>query len=178
VRIEFCEADVLDVFDEWRRAVGVTAWSGGPEATGESTGDVADADGAADGARRSQSLPAHLERVIARLTALRGSRDSAFDDMLDTVVRELDTSRGTAKALRGAAREGLLVRLRALDEMLIAAVRPATGSPALAALAGEADAELEPFKARMTHEAYEQSRQACVDRLLRERARLPIVAFE
>src|SRR6266536_838615 len=23
VRIEFCEADVLDVFDEWRRAVGV-----------------------------------------------------------------------------------------------------------------------------------------------------------
>src|SRR5688572_23605274 len=25
VRIEFCEADVLDVFDEWRRAVGVPA---------------------------------------------------------------------------------------------------------------------------------------------------------
>src|SRR5688572_16742586 len=24
VRIDFCEADVLDVFDEWRRAVGVT----------------------------------------------------------------------------------------------------------------------------------------------------------
>ena len=24
VRIEFCEADVLDAFDEWRRAVGVT----------------------------------------------------------------------------------------------------------------------------------------------------------
>ena len=25
VRIEFCEADVLDAFDDWRRAVGVTA---------------------------------------------------------------------------------------------------------------------------------------------------------
>ena len=24
VRVEFCEADVLDVFDEWRRAVGVS----------------------------------------------------------------------------------------------------------------------------------------------------------
>ena len=24
VKIDFCEADVLDVFDEWRRAVGVT----------------------------------------------------------------------------------------------------------------------------------------------------------
>ena len=25
VKIDFCEADVLDVFDEWRRATGVTA---------------------------------------------------------------------------------------------------------------------------------------------------------
>ena len=25
VRVEFCDADVLDVFDEWRRAVGVPA---------------------------------------------------------------------------------------------------------------------------------------------------------
>ena len=25
VRIDFCEADVLDVFDEWRRALGLTA---------------------------------------------------------------------------------------------------------------------------------------------------------
>src|SRR5215207_6613733 len=25
VRVEFCEADVLDVFDEWRRAVGISA---------------------------------------------------------------------------------------------------------------------------------------------------------
>src|ERR687897_546053 len=25
VRIEFCDADVLDAFDDWRRAVGVTA---------------------------------------------------------------------------------------------------------------------------------------------------------
>ena len=24
VRVEFCEADVLDVFDEWRRALGIT----------------------------------------------------------------------------------------------------------------------------------------------------------
>src|SRR6266550_6429328 len=27
VRIEFCEADVLDVFDEWRRSVGVSGAS-------------------------------------------------------------------------------------------------------------------------------------------------------
>ena len=32
VRIEFCEADVLDAFDGWRRAVGVSAVS--PDAAG------------------------------------------------------------------------------------------------------------------------------------------------
>src|ERR671916_101183 len=30
VRIEFCEADVLDSFDEWRRAVGVWGGSAAP----------------------------------------------------------------------------------------------------------------------------------------------------
>ena len=34
VRIEFCEADVLDAFDEWRRAVGVAATAGAGEAGG------------------------------------------------------------------------------------------------------------------------------------------------
>ena len=29
VRIEFCEADILDLFDGWRRAVGVATASGG-----------------------------------------------------------------------------------------------------------------------------------------------------
>jgi hypothetical protein len=30
VRVEFCEADVLEVFDEWRRAVGVLGPGSGP----------------------------------------------------------------------------------------------------------------------------------------------------
>src|SRR3954470_22317092 len=73
VRIEFCEADVLDVFDEWRRAVGVPA---------------AEVDTAAgtDATRRHSSLPAHLERIIARLTALRSGDNRAFDDVLDPIV--------------------------------------------------------------------------------------------
>src|SRR3954453_17483789 len=58
VRIEFCEADILDLFDAWRRAVGV------------SSGD-AGADASSDGGR-PDPLPSHLERVIARLTAARG----------------------------------------------------------------------------------------------------------
>ena len=65
VQIQFCEADVLDVFDEWRRAIGVPSreeegTEGGPQDEGEGS------------SRRHGSLPAHLERVIARLTTMRG----------------------------------------------------------------------------------------------------------
>ena len=48
MKIDFCEADVLDFFDEWRRATGVTAAS---DASPQPS------------ARSRPSLPAHLERV-------------------------------------------------------------------------------------------------------------------
>ena len=54
VRVECCDADVLDVFDEWRRAVGVPAADAAPEAT-------------------HASLPAHLERVDRKSTRLNSS---------------------------------------------------------------------------------------------------------
>src|SRR5882672_5679029 len=57
VRIDFCEADVLDVFDEWRRATGVTTATGSAESASQS--------------RRGPSLPEHLERVLMRLTNAR-----------------------------------------------------------------------------------------------------------
>jgi hypothetical protein len=176
VRIEFCEADVLDVFDEWRRAVGVTAWGAGPSSLDGTDNDAAGGSAHAD--RRTTSLPAHLERVIARLTTLRGTRDTGFDEALDTVVREIDTARAGARGLRGAAREALLDRLRELDRTLVACVRAGTDAEALQDLSLEAALELEPFKSRMPPEAYEQSCSACVDRLLRQRARLPVLAFD
>jgi hypothetical protein len=160
VRIDFCEADVLDVFDEWRRAVGVPA-----------------SDAAADPAKHG-SLPAHLERVIARLTALRGGPDRSLDEVLDRIVRELDTARAAAKSLRGEARQALVERLGAIDRELLDAVRTRCGAAALEELAREADAELRPFRDRMPRDAYEQATRACVDRLLRQRAQLPVVTYE
>ena len=57
VRVEFCEADILELFDDWRRAVGLPS------------------QGSREGARQDrESLPAHMERVTARLTACRGGR--------------------------------------------------------------------------------------------------------
>jgi hypothetical protein len=124
------------------------------------------------------SLPAHLERVIARLTTLRAGEDRSLDSTIDAIVRELDAARGKAKAVRGDAREILLDRLQELDASLIEAVRAQCGVETLEKLAAEADEELRPFRGRMSSEAYQQSHRACVDRLLRDGARLPTIAYE
>ena len=41
----------------------------------------------------------------------------------------------------------------------------------------EADEQLSPFRGRMPADACAQSQQACVERLLREHARLPTLTF-
>ena len=163
IRIEFCEADILDVFDEWRRAVGVP-------------GPVESTD--ADSSRRHPSLPAHLERVIARLTSLRAGQDRSLDDVLDAVVRELDTARAGAKAIRGDARDRLLERLRVLERDVLQAARARLEPPVMTEIEREADAELAPFRDRMPADAYQRSREACIDRIVRDRARLPVLIFE
>jgi hypothetical protein len=165
VRVEFCEADVLDVFDEWRRAVGVPA-------------AVANADEEDEGSRRHGSLPAHLDRVIARLTSLRAGEDRSLDETLDAIVRELDTVRAGAKSLRGEARSRVLERLRALEGALGEAARARLDAAALQEIEAEADSELAPFRERMAAEAFERARRACVDRIVRGRARLPVLTFE
>jgi hypothetical protein len=178
VRVEFCEADVLDVFDEWRRAVGLGSWGSGSSESAAGSLDSGHVDGIDGAGRRHASLPAHLDRAIARLTALRGGEDRSLDSVLETIVRELDAARMSAKSLRGEARAAFVQRLRTLDETLIAAAREQCDAATLKRLGSEADAELLPFRDRMPRDAFEQSRRACIDRLIRERARLPVIAYE
>jgi hypothetical protein len=168
VRIEFCEADVLDAFDEWRRAVGV----GAAAASTDTSDDTAGA------ARPRGSLAAHLDKVVARLAARRGGADRSLDDVLDGIVRALDVVRADSKGLRGERREAVLRQLRDLDGRLLDAAREAADPGTLQRLAAEADAQLSPFRDRMPTEAYARSRQACLERLLREHARLPTIAFD
>jgi hypothetical protein len=165
VRIEFCEADVMDVFEEWRRALGITEGETQTEPGRRS-------------AVREGGLPAHLERVVARLTALRAGEDRSLDATLDEIVYEIDLARAGARAIRGDARQTLIERLRALDRQLLDAAHAQCDAHTIGALTAEADADLAPFRGRMAPETYEQSRRAAVERLLRERRKLPIVAFE
>jgi hypothetical protein len=159
VRVEFCEADVLDAFDEWRRAVGAGA----------------SADEAV--AARRRSLPAHLERVIARLTAVRRGAGALYA-AIAAAVAELDSERARARDLRGEARDALRARLRALDVELLTAARAGLDEDARARLEAEADAALAPFRDRMPAAERARARAGAVDQLVREHARLPEVAFD
>ena len=181
VRIDFCEADVLDAFDEWRRAVGVThapaRVSAGIDEDGEDVGEDAGED--ARRATRGPSLPAHLERVVLRLTAARasGRLGDAFDDLIDRVSRELDGARAETRGLRGEARQELIARLAVLDAELVAAARAAMDEAAVAELTREAAGELASFRERMSVDAFSRARDGAFTRLVRERFNLPTIAF-
>ena len=164
VRIDFCEADVLDVFDEWRRATGLTA--GETERSGDGDGHTG---------HRGPSLRVHMERVLRRLTSARvtGQLDEGFDDLLDRVAREMDAAAG----VRGAKRQALVERLAALDRELLDAARARLDEALRDQLAREADEELAAFRAGMSPEAWARAREAAVDRLVRERSGLPTIAF-
>jgi len=172
VRIDFCAPDVLEAFDEWRRAVGIAA---------SSAGGAEDAAAAPDANtdRRGPSLPAHLERVVLRLTAARanGGVGQECDDVIDRVARELDAARADARGVRGEARRALVNRLSVLDEELLQTARAALDEATRAALTREAEDELSGFRDRMPPDAFTRSREAAVDRLVRERLGLPVLAF-
>jgi hypothetical protein len=165
LRIEFCEADVLDVFDEWRRAVGVMLVR---ESSEEHLED--------EGSKQRGSLKSHLERALARVGVLRGG-GGALDEVLDRTdqaLRDLVAS----GSLRGDARRDAIERLRALDTELLDVARGECDAVTLSQLKQEAALELAPFKQRMPSGAYEQSLDACVLRLIRERRQLPRLTFE
>ena len=55
---------------------------------------------------------------------------------------------------------------------------PLPDAATLERLATEANAELLPFRDRMPPDAYADARASCVDRLVRDRYGLPVVALE
>jgi len=169
MKIDFCEADVLDAFDEWRRAVGLR-----PDVDQPASADPAGPD-----RLRRGSLPAHLERVVMRLTAARanGRLGAEFDQLIDAAARELDLARSLPSGLRGEARQALIARLAALDAEILQAARAALDEPARATLMNDAAGDLAAFSGRMASDAFARARDAAFNRRVRDRFGLPIVAF-
>ena len=115
VRIEFCEADVLDLFDAWRRAVGVS--SSGSTAAGP----------VEEAAPRKGPLATHIERAIARLATVRARahQSAGFNDVIDEAVRELEAMNGGARQARGDARARIIEALTRIDARVMDAAREA-----------------------------------------------------
>jgi len=169
VRIDFCDADVRDVFDEWRRAVGVVSR---PDGSGESI----EAGGASG---RRGSLPAHLERAALRLCTARATSaiGADADAVIDRLAQELDAAR-SATGLRGEARRAAIARLAALDEELMQLARASIDAAARAVVERDADEELAAFRGNMADVAYHRAHTAAVDRLIRQKLQLPVLAYE
>jgi RNA-splicing ligase RtcB len=94
------------------------------------------------------------------------------------VAAELDAARAKAGGLRGEARQTLVDRLMALDRALLEQARAELDERTLASVSREAEAELAAFRSSMTADAFARAREAAIDRLVRARFNLPIVAFE
>lgn len=166
VRIEFCEADVLDAFDDWRRAVGVSAASS--------------EEGIGAAASRKPTLGAHIERVIARLANVRGTGTSEVQlhRYLEEVIRELEQIAASAARARGQARAAIVTRLSQMDDELMTAAIGQLDARRAELLRVEAGEELSAFGSRMPPEARAKASEAAFARLVRESAGLPTITYE
>lgn len=170
LRIEFCEGDVLALFDDWRRAIGA-----GASRVAE-TGTLPEEWG---GGSRKGSLAAHVERSVSRLLVVKpGRQDAAFDAVISKVTGELDECAATARSARGDARARIIARLGELDAELVAAARDGLSEQTAAALRREADAELSGFAGRMAPDALAAARDRAFERLLRDALNLPVLSYE
>ena len=172
VKIDFCEADVLDVFDEWRRAVGIQSSLQSPGVSPQSPSPQSPSP--------RQTLPAHLERVVLRLSEARarGVLGPAFDALIDRAAAELEVARTKTGGVRGEARQELIARLAALDAELLQQARALLDAPTRTALSNEVEESLAPFRAGMAPEPMARARQGALDALVRERFMLPRIAFD
>jgi hypothetical protein len=166
VRIEFCEADVLDAFDDWRRAVGVPA--------------SAPKEGSETPAARKPVLAAHVERVIARLANVRGPGTSSppLHRHLEDAIRELEHLAASAPRARGEVRAAIIARLARMDDELMSAVIDQLDHSRAEQLRAEAREELAAFGNRMPPDARTKAIEAAFARLVRESAGLPTLSYE
>jgi len=191
LRIEFCESDVRAVFDNWRRAVGLTTGARGLKTPGsiddEGEPDGAPVDGVPDGAPgleprgdsepKRPSLTRHLDRAIDRLSRIGGRLElpPELRDVCDRILQQLVAMRDEAAGKRGAVRDAVADRLGPLDRELADIAR--VHAPEALRTAARADAimDLQMYRARMPPGAWDRALDVTTDRLVRDRLGLPLL---
>jgi hypothetical protein len=175
VRIEACEPDVLEAFEEWRRAMGplfARAADGGAETVHEVAGATAPT---AETSRAS--LPEHLRRALLRLTSIRAAArySPAFEGALDTAIDALDAMYDASRQARGARRAAMLEGLGDVDRRLIAAARAWLSPLESVRLDREATTRLAPHREHMSTDDYQRLHEAAVEKLVRNHLQLPVI---
>ncbi|MDQ3171621.1 MAG: hypothetical protein M3Q55_15915 [Acidobacteriota bacterium] len=163
LRIEFCEAEVRDQFQRWRRAIG-------PYVGSDAAGDGAEAEAPAPG------LASHLTRAVERLVraAARLEHSEVFRAALDAVVVAVAAVQAESKGARGERRTAFIDDLKKIDDTLMAAARDEAARSSLDGVVRDAAAkELAPWRERMPGAAWTGAIAAASDRLLRDRLDLP-----
>jgi hypothetical protein len=162
VRIDFCAADVLEMYDEWRRVAGIVA------------SQTADA-GERGSTRRGPPLAEHLARALTKLSSARalGRIGPRADSLIDEISKDFDLVKQAPLGLRGEARKALTARLGAFDAALAAIALEALDAGDVEELRAEARRDLEGFRDQMSPERLARAVDATVDRLARMRLGLP-----
>ena len=151
VRIEFCEADILELFDDWRRAVGVSASSGVRAESAPKAG-----------------LSSHIERVMARLAMHSASSAAVMDPLVTQFMHELDRLLAESKHARGDKRAAIVEPVGEIDSQLLDAGVAALDPSTRASLLRDAENMGELFAARMSPDTYRAALDAAFRRLVRE----------
>lgn len=172
LRLEFCEADVADVLDQWRRAIGFALHA--PSGAAPSPATEEGEDGAA-AAPRPTSLPRHLERVAVRLSSFLATHGGppVLRARAEAMLSDVESLRRQAQGARGQARDAVLARLEALDEALLDALPDEAPAEVLAAARAEARQDLAAYADRMPAVEYARLEDAAARRMARDRLGLP-----
>lgn len=185
LRLEFCEADVREVYRNWRRAVGLLGNEGGEsgeaiaeDAAAGGAGQDADSDSQEDQKDRKErrpSLTRHLDRAVDRMSRAMSRADLPDDlrEALDLVLQELVELREVARKARGPIREEIAQRLQLLDDQLAARLQSFAPTAILESVRREAESELAHYRGRLSRDAWPRAVDANADRLLRDRYGLP-----
>jgi len=163
LRIEFCETDVRELFDEWSRAVGVGTAQTAPTRSG-----------------RRPSLVSHIGRIVGRLAEWReaGPPTPGVIELVAMRLDELGALHERARTARGVARQEIVARLAEMEHQLTTALHDVVDPTVYDTLCAEAARELEPFQNRMPPEALARSKRTGTDRLLYDYFKLPRIVFE
>jgi hypothetical protein len=166
LRIEFCEADVREVYEDWKRATGISVAA--PEVV-----DVTDGPASAEPKRRSASKA--IDKAIERLGRLAGRLEypDGFRDAVSHAIEQLMTVRDALARVRGAAREPLVEQLVVIDQALVSAARLMMDDDVLRGLREQAERDLASFRDRMEPDAWQRAVIVTIDRGVRTHIGLP-----